>query len=161
MRHYQENSITDMLIAMLLSGRSVRVYRSILYERHMQRFKKASVQTAVHRLHKKGYIQKSSSEWVLTNRGKKYSQDKNMFAYIATTFKKNNPKNLVLAFDIPEAERVKRNWLRNQLKIFGYEMLQKSLWFGSGPLPKSFTERLDLLNIRKKVKIFSVNKTQK
>ena len=41
-----------------------------------------------------------------------------MFAYIATTFKKNNPKNLVLAFDIPEAERGKEELVKKSIKNF-------------------------------------------
>jgi len=60
--------------------------------------------------------------------------------------------------DIPEQNRILRNWLRNQIKIFGYKMLQQSLWIGPSPLPPPFLKRLEDLNIRKNVKTFKITK---
>ena len=51
-----------------------------------------------------------------------------------------------------------RRWLRNQIKIFGYKMLQQSLWLGPGPLPPAFLKRLEDLKIRKNVKTFKITK---
>ena len=48
------------------------------------------------------------------------------------------------------------DWLRNQLKIFGYKMLQQSLWQGPGPLPIEFRKRLDDFGIKKNVKTFKM-----
>jgi len=66
-----------------------------------------------------------------------------------------NTKVMVL-FDIPEKKRKTRHWLRSQLKLWNFEMLQQSVWLGKGPLPKEFISRLDLLGIGKCVKIFRI-----
>ena len=60
--------------------------------------------------------------------------------------------------DIPEKDRFMRHWLRNKIKIFGYKMLQQSLWIGPGPLPSSFLKRLEDLDIKKNIKIFKITK---
>ena len=52
---------------------------------------------------------------------------------------------VIFSFDIPEKERVKRAWVRGVLKNLGFTMIQQSVWLGKGPLPKQFTERLQLL----------------
>ena len=76
-------------------------------------------------------------------------------AYITSPFNSKSQKNTIVSFDISEGDRKTRNWVRNQLKIFNYEMLQQSLWFGPGPLPREFLTRLTDLRIRKNVKIFN------
>src|SRR3989344_151953 len=47
-------------------------------------------------------------------------------------------RSVIVAFDIPEVERRKRNWLRATLQNMGLTMTQKSLWLGKGKLPKEF-----------------------
>ena len=63
---------------------------------------------------------------------------------------------VMVLFDIPEKKRKTRNWLRSQLKLWDFEMLQQSVWLGKGPLPKEFSVRLRLLNISECVKIFKI-----
>ena len=62
----------------------------------------------------------------------------------------------MVLFDIPEKKRKTRNWVRSQLKLWNFEMLQQSVWLGKGPLPKEFVSRLDLLGIGKCVKMFKI-----
>jgi len=76
-----------------------------------------------------------------------------------STFPENSPHSMIISFDIPEKDRTMRRWLRNQIKIFGYKMLQQSLWIGPGPLPSSFLERLENLKIRKNIKTFKITKS--
>src|SRR3989338_43100 len=157
---YAEN-LTDLLIATLTSGRNVRLFHKILHERKFGRYKKESVRVALSRLHKKGYVNNSNLGWSVTNKGKKYIGGIRLLGYITSPFQKNPPVNTIISFDIPEQDRTFRNWLRNQIKIFGYKMLQQSLWIGPGPLPSLFLKRLEDLNIRKYIKTFKITKINK
>ncbi len=162
--YYESNkppSVSDIIIAMLSSGRSSRRFKAILSERKLKRYKKESVSIALSRLRSKGYIEKSSSGWLLTEKGKKYKgsiRKENFMDYIESPFEKSAQINTIVAFDIPENDRRVRNWLRNQIKIFGYKMLQQSLWIGPGPLPTYFIKRLEDLKIKKYVKTFKILK---
>lgn len=66
---------------------------------------------------------------------------------------------VIVAFDIPEKERGKRGWLRDILKILGFEMLQKSLWIGKKKIPKDFLNELFRLNLVDHIEIFEITKT--
>lgn len=150
---YGSPSIGDLLIATLVSGRSTRRFYSIIREREFKRYKKESVQVALSRLNRKGYINNSTSGWFITNKGKEYSRGVHLLSYLKSPFPENSPANMIISFDIPEKNRTIRRWLRNQIKIFGYKMLQQSLWIGPGPLPSSFLERLENLKSEKILKL--------
>ena len=151
-------SLTDLLLATLGSARNVRRFRSILFERKLKRYKKESVQVALSRLRVKGYIEKSEKGWCIAMKGKKRAEEKYLLSYIVSPFKKDSPQNTIISFDVPVHSNILRNWLRNQIKIFGYKMLQQSLWVGPGPLPYQFMKRLEDLKIRKNVKTFKISK---
>ena len=153
-----EYSLTDLLMATLGSGRSGKRFRAILRERQFSYYKENSVSVTLARLHKKKYICNSPSGWSLTKVGKHEVRKIHLFSYISSPFKKNSPDAIIISFDVPEVDRVMRNWLRNQIKIFGYKMLQQSLWVGPGPLPSTFLKRLKELDIRKNVKTFRIAK---
>jgi len=105
---------------------------------------------------KKGWVEKTPEGWNITKQGSEALSSKNRFELIASPFTKDAARKTIIAFDIPESKRLERVWLRNQLKAFGYIMLQKSLWQGPGPLPKEFAERLKELKIASGVKTFTV-----
>ena len=65
---------------------------------------------------------------------------------------------LLAMFDIKESKRKERNWLREQLKIFGFFQIQKSVWQGAGPLPKEFYKRLTQHQIKDSIKFFRIHK---
>ena len=150
--------IMDVLIATFTSSRNPRHFRSILRERKLVRYKKETVHTTLYRLRKKGYLKNSPSGWSATRKGKTWIKNKELKKHLSSPFSKSSPKNTVIAFDIPVTKSGLRDWLRWQLKIFNYEMLQQSLWFGPGPLPLEFLRRLEDLNIRHHLKIFSIKK---
>ncbi len=158
---YKQNfspSIGDLLVATITSHRSSASFYKILREREFARYKERSVRVALSRLNKRGYLNNKKGNWSLTKKGKVYNNKNLLFSYIPSPFNKNQQPNTIISFDITEADRIKRNWLRNQIKIFGYKMLQQSLWLGYGPLPADFLKRLTDLDIRKNVKIFTVRK---
>lgn len=155
---YNNPTITDLLMATLGSGRSTRRFYQIIREREFQRYNKESVRVGLSRLKNKGYLTNNLSSWFLTSRGKSHARKIKLLSYISSPFEKNCANSIILAFDIPEKNRVMRRWLRNQLKIFNYKMLQQSLWIGPGPLPPTFLKRLDDLNMRKNIKTFKLTK---
>lgn len=65
----------------------------------------------------------------------------------------------IIAFDIPEKFRRKRNWLRKTLAGFGFTMLQKSVWAGKAALLHEFIEDLDTLSLTPYIEILAVTKT--
>lgn len=148
-------------MATLCSARSPRRFYAIIREREFKRYKKESVQVALSRLHKNGYLNNSAVGWSITQKGRKYPQNTRALDYIASPFNKDSPSSMIISFDIPEKDRAKRHWLRNQIKIFGYKMLQQSLWIGPSPLPSLFLKRLEDLNIRKSIKTFKITKSNK
>jgi DNA-binding transcriptional regulator PaaX len=157
-RFHYKNSLPDLLIATLASGRNLYLYKAILRERRLQRYKKENIGVALGRLSSRGLVQSSSKGWFLTNKGKDFRRSSQLLDYFPSPFNDSSSPNTIIAFDIPEKRKHVRNWLRNQIKIFGYKMLQQSLWIGPGPLPEKFLKRLEDLKIRKNIKTFRINR---
>jgi len=65
----------------------------------------------------------------------------------------------IIAFDVPEKDKHKREWLRRKLIEMKFKMLQGSVWIGKRKVPKSFIEDLSVCKLTSCVEIFSVNKT--
>ncbi len=158
MRIETKTTISDILIAMLFSGKSVKNFKSIIREQKIKRYKESSVRVALTRLNKNGYINNSEDGWEINDKGKKYFNMTSQFSYIPSPFNDKYSSDTIVSFDIPGPSRKTRDWLRNQLKIFNYKMLQQSLWIGPGPLPIEFIKRLSLLKIKENIKIFKISK---
>ncbi|MFA5791768.1 MAG: hypothetical protein WC884_01890 [Candidatus Paceibacterota bacterium] len=157
---YNSSSIGDLLLATLCSAKSTRRFYAIIREQEFKRYKKESVNVALSRLNKKGYLKNTNGNWSLTERGMLRNKEINLFSYIPSPFSEKSQASTIISFDIPGPKRTTRDWLRNQIKIFGYKMLQQSLWIGPGPLLPEFLKRLEELKIRKNIKIFSVKKKE-
>jgi hypothetical protein len=65
---------------------------------------------------------------------------------------------LIIAFDIPEKNRLKRAWLRSVLKNLGFKIIQQSVWVGRGNLPAIFLDDLEKMGLVEFVEIFEVTK---
>jgi DNA-binding transcriptional regulator PaaX len=118
------------------------------------RFKKEGLVT------KKG---KKKKVWALTQRGEK--ELKKLKIYYG---KNNLPQrkysskvsdNLtIIAFDVPEKERHKREWLRRKLIEMKFKLLQGSVWIGKRRVPEEFVEDLSVCRLLPCVEIFTVSK---
>jgi len=155
-----ESTILDHLIALLLSSRSTYLYRKILWSRVNERQKnlKAGIfRQHLYRLHKKGII-KPNGDIIYINRKNllKFKVKRNFLIKNVIFSKK---QKVLLSFDIPETKKKIRDWLRNQIKYWDFEMIHKSLWVGYGPLPKEFNKRLKQLGIDRNVRVFKIVKT--
>lgn len=117
-----------------------------------------SLKATANRLKRAGYLQHDKDGWSMTLTGKKYFEDKISFTFFDSPFKRESPKNLLLMFDIPEEKRQHRDWLRTQLREYGYIMIQRSVWVGPSPLPKEFTDYIKSLKIKSCLKTFKLAK---
>ena len=116
-----EPTISDYLIAFLLSARSTRIYRKILWSRMHAKQKSLNVGTfrqCVYRLHKKGIL-KGEGNMIYVHRENllKFSVKKN--SIMKNIFPDKTEKVLV-SFDIPEKKKKIRDWLRNQIKYWDF-----------------------------------------
>jgi len=76
-----------------------------------------------------------------------------------SNFPENTPKNLLLIYDVPHTMKKERDWFRRQLKNFGFNMIQKSVWMGPSPIPKDFLDYLRRIGLEKKFKTFKLEKS--
>ncbi|MBI4086187.1 MAG: hypothetical protein HY433_03040 [Candidatus Liptonbacteria bacterium] len=122
--------------------------------------KDATISNTLYRLRKRGLVEQSNNLWHITKKGTEYLAER------ISAFKKyprrkhdhtrprKKEKNMVIAFDIPEKYRKRRDWLRTELNTLGFIPLQKSVWFGPAPLPKEFIDTLVEFNVTEFMKFF-------
>ena len=121
----------------------------------------------MHKLQKEGFVEVSGSRgkklFSITRLGKKKLialREQQKRALPTTYYKKEKGDRLVIiAFDIPEKEKRKREWLRASLKNLDMEMIQRSVWMGKIKLPAAFLEDLRKLRIFECVAIFQITKS--
>jgi DNA-binding transcriptional regulator PaaX len=153
-----EASFGDFIISHLLSCRSTKIQKKILYELVQKRRKlnKQLFNNNLYRLKNKGILNFDSNKDIVINK----SNLKQHTLFRTIQEKPSGDTKVMILFDIPEKKRKIRNWLRLQLKLWDFEMLQQSVWMGKGPLPKEFVERLRLFGVDKGVKIVKVQSTK-
>jgi len=110
------------------------------------------------RLKARGLAENREGNWFITKKGKEYISRKlsdpfrHQGGYSQTL--RARPKTMIIAFDIPESKRRCRAWLRAELRLLGFEPLQKSVWLGPAPLPKEFIKALNGLSLLAYLKFF-------
>lgn len=120
-------------------------------------YKKSSIRSAIYRLKKEECIGEDKGHIVALSRSKDYIKRKQeSLTNFISNFSKGLPKDLLLMFDIPEAKKAEREWLRFHLKKFDYKMIQRSVWVGPSPLPKEFTDYLDKIELKECIKTFKL-----
>ncbi|MFA7000043.1 MAG: CRISPR-associated endonuclease Cas2 [Candidatus Paceibacterota bacterium] len=123
-------------------------------------YKKQSINNAIYRLSKNGYITKENDSFLILPKGRKYIENRKVrMVTFESPFKKESPKNLLVMFDIPESKKAEREWFRFQLRQFGYKMIQRSVWVGPSPLPKEFLDYVKSLNLKNCIKTFKLEKS--
>lgn len=97
------------------------------------------------------------------NKTKNKNQEKKIkrqyLCSFVSNFKKDEPKNLLLIYDIPEGKKKERDWFRRQLKNFDFVMIQRSVWVGPSPLPEEFLAYLKRIGLQKEFKTFKLVKS--
>lgn len=72
--------------------------------------------------------------------------------------KSKDGSHVIVAFDVPEKERRKREWLRCALKNLEFQLIQQSVWIGKTKIPKGFLEDLRDMKLAGYVEIFEISK---
>lgn len=108
----------------------------------------ARIRTALRRMEKKGLITCQRSKageilYSLTALGARCA------AYPCAIIERRIGKSLrwdkrwrILIFDMPERIKRQRDFLREQLRLFGFRMLQKSVWASPYPIPRELHDLL-------------------
>ena len=121
--------------------------------------KETTLRATLARLRKLGLVENKEGIWALTEKGRRYVRNrKSRFVKLHGKYSSGiaeRRKNMIIAFDVPEPYKRKRDWLRVELRILGFEPIQKSVWFGPAPLPGKFLESLSELRLLPFVKFFS------
>lgn len=136
-----------------------RMWRNLMKVGPNYNFSRQSFSAILSKLRKEGFVERSyakkNSVWRLTKKGRKEVQDRDTHDSVMP---RTDGIMRIVSFDIPEKERKKRRWIREELMGLGYKQLQKSVWVGFVPLAEDFFEDLDLLSLREHIHIFSVDK---
>lgn len=122
-------------------------------------YHKGSIKNALSFLNRKDYISMSNGKIFLTQKGEKYYKKNTTLKNFSTSVSKTASKNLIVMFDIPEAKKTEREWFRRQLRNFGYEMIQRSVWVGPSPLPVDFKTYTKTIGLEKMIKTFKLAKS--
>jgi DNA-binding transcriptional regulator PaaX len=150
--------ILEELSRSTLNYKGVRV--NLLGLPKFSSYKYGSLKSGISQLKKKQYITKADSGWSLTLKGKEYLRKKyDSLLQFNSPFSKNDPKNLLVMFDIPQTKKAEREWFRWHLKKFNYVMIQKSVWRGPSPLPKEFLDYVKKIGLWENLKILKISKS--
>ena len=107
-----------------------------------------------------GYIKEINGIYFITQKGEKFLSQKNkvIFKKFEANKTDKDPKDLLLLYDVPEAKKAHRDWLRKELVNFNYIMIQRSVWVGPSPLPKEFTLYLKNIGLKDTIRAFKLEK---
>lgn len=122
------------------------------------KYKKKTIQNSLSKLKQKKLITFEGRSMTISQKGKTYLKERRaQLKIFDSSFTKDSPKSLMVMFDIPEARKAEREWFRYHLKQFGYEMIQRSVWYGPSPLPEAFVEYVRSIGLTGAVKVFKVS----
>ena len=104
-------------------------------------------------------IPTSKPDYLNKNKDKKTDRVKRFYNMsFSSNFKKDSPKKLIVMYDISYGQKTERDWLRRHLKKFGYIIIQRSVWVGPYPLPKSFVDYVKSIGLKDNLKTFKLAK---
>lgn len=122
----------------------------------------------LNKLKREGFVVRKgavrNSPWSVTEQGLKRlsllknSKKKEIGFSKKNYYVKKNQGVVVVAFDVPERERKKRNWLRAGLISLGFKKIQQSVWLGRIRIPSEFIEDLRDYDMLSYIQIFSVSR---
>ena len=160
LEHIAENGplIIDALIPYHPRSRMARALLGLDRERYTSAAAaKHSYSSILNRLKQEGLVErggpKNQSRWSITRKGRIVLRQK-------PKVQKKSPDHLaypalpredgitrLITFDIPEKQRAKRNWLRQELLACGYSLLHKSVFIGKRPLPEELAAMIETLHL--------------
>ncbi|HLP86330.1 MAG TPA: hypothetical protein VK153_00405 [Candidatus Paceibacterota bacterium] len=126
-------------------------------------FKYYKYQTLANRfseLKNRGYIKEVNEIYFITQKGEDFLNKKvrNNFKKFTSEKTENDPKDLLILYDIPQDQTSIRNWFRRELRNFHFIMIQRSVWVGPSPLPREFVQYVKDIKIKDNFKTFKLAK---
>jgi CRISPR/Cas system-associated endoribonuclease Cas2 len=122
--------------------------------------KKQSVRNQFNKLYGDGYLDKKNNHFFINKNGKEFLiRTKKLRDF--EPLENNNPKDLLILYDIQEDKKKERNWFRRTLIKFGFVMIQRSVWVGPSPLPKEFLDYVKSIGLKDSIKTFKLEKGYK
>ncbi|MEK7612182.1 MAG: hypothetical protein AAB407_02480 [Patescibacteria group bacterium] len=119
---------------------------------------KNSFYVILSRLKEEGLIAKNDhGSWCITKAGNMAVSLQRRYLDYQTRIVNHN-QSMIIIFDIPERERKKRDCLRTELIALNFKQVQKSVWIGNPPIPRSFIEYLRDIETIPYLHIFTVQK---
>ncbi len=92
-----------------------------------KRLKEKALRQTINRLREYGLVTKNkSNNFLLTAKGEKIAEK--ILGYKKRLEEEWDGKYRLVIFDIPEVDRIHRDWLRKELYFLGYEKLQNSVF---------------------------------
>ncbi len=126
-------------------------------------YKYQSLANSCSKLKQKGFVKVVNDEYRITEKGENFLHKKEI-EYLPTfrsIKKENDPKNLLIIYDIPQDRTKERNWFRRALRKFNFVMIQRSVWVGPGPLPEDFLRYVKAIKLGENFKTFKLEKGYK
>lgn len=121
----------------------------------------AVIHATLSRMKRNNLVEHHNHIWNITKKGMAFlAKQKAIRRHKQYRIPKSAERNMIIAFDIPERQKVMRNWLRVELVNLGFTMLQKSVWFGPAPLPSIFVSSLQKTRLLSHMKFFEVKESQ-
>lgn len=174
---YQAEGLLEIADILLSTPQETRrwFHRMPTYERHWFKKNWAEVYRdrqqfykMLNHLKRQGLVARKGKEikspWFLTKLGKEKVQDyrnrrKDPFSPSSIDFEQPRGNGVtIVAFDVPEKERKKRDWIRLCLTDMGFRRLQRSVWVAPGQVQEDFMNALRRRNLSGYVHIFAVTK---
>ncbi len=109
-------------------------------KKKQKKIKAITIRQSIRRLKKQGFVEEKNGHYFLTVRGKLLGHK--ILEIKKCLNKKWDGKFRLVIFDIPEKNKLDRNWLRRELYILKYKLLQKSVFVGKQPLPKGLIKSI-------------------
>jgi len=133
--------------------------RQIKHEEfHIPRNTKITLYRTLYSLEKQGLVEKKNETWEITRDGKENIIESQKIKKGREYICKKSEHYTIVAFDIPEKIKAKREWLREALVNMGFSLLQQSVWIARRKISGEFIKDLHDMRISKFVHIFEVTK---
>lgn len=130
-------------------------------KKHRKSYKEfCSAKILIRRLERDGIISVDKKKNIkITKSGlKKY---KNSLLYPASPLSyvaQDSSRVVIVAFDVPEKQRNKRDFIRRAFQSIGFKLIQRSVLFGYKKIPEDLLKDLEVIGALVYVQIFEVSK---
>ena len=160
----------DGMVAMMTIGASSHIYAELNRRvediwreqdlRYDARYRRKILHQTVNRLKRGGMIiSHPRAGFLLTSAGRKVLT--RGFSAGSLSLRENYPslatdRVVIVIFDIPDADRRKRDWFRRVLENMGFSLLQKSVWPGKRAISEELMHDLDAFSLLPYIHFFVV-----